>query len=880
MTSLLWFAFFVLYAATTARDVLPADSGEFQLVAARWGIAHPPGYPLYTILSGLCARLIPLRNVLFRINLLSAVLAATTLCLIAEAVYIWACVWGGGGRAGQSGGIAAALLMGTSATFWAQATTANIRMPTLLFTAWGYLALARYTEALQISGDVIQTEPKCTLRPLLQLALVLGLGVGHHPSLIFVAIGWAAYLLLIDSRLPFQPRRWWLAVPVAALSWLLPQLYLPLRGSMPNVPLAPDSLNTWNGFWYHILAQGFGGDMFAYATFSDLVLRLPLLPTLFQLQFPSVMLVAIALSGVWLLVRHSKLGCSLLLSWSIYTFITITYRAPQTVEYLMPAYVPMTLTFGLGISRLATSGEWRIKNRKSKIENPDPPFLYPSELASPSSRITHHVSRITFYVLFLILLLRLPTLVPNFVLLAVDTSLRERVVSLLEAAPVDARLLADWRWATPLWGLQQIEGLRPDVEVVYVYPQAEDYEDDWRAWALSAEERPVLSTHKYTWEGWTFAPVGGGYQLFQRPLVEMPENLGYIPLEADLGPVQLLGYNWRIKNQESGVENLKPGQKMELFLAWRATAPQASAPSFTGRVWDAEGMLLAQFDQFLGQDTEVGEIRFAHFTLQLPIDRCSQVVYPTLGAYTVTDNGFQDLGMVSFPEQRMTCDYPKLPTEHFHPGFVWGTGPFLRGIDYDVNEDKVTTYLHWCGPGNALNLIYAGEIQAAIDSLPLGQCQTISVHIPYGERPDFTFSRLDGTSVSLFTLPFPQPQQTHQYVPYGSEMILIGSESGYRGGYYVIDLRWRNVQPIIEDYAVSVRLIDVEGQWVGVHDFQPALSTLPTLKWVIGGLIVRDTHPFLISGAPPERIAVAVYERFRLTPLCPISGNEVTFRLY
>ena len=53
---LLWLTFFTLYAATTARDVLPADSGEFQLTAATWGIAHPPGYPLYTVASALWMR--------------------------------------------------------------------------------------------------------------------------------------------------------------------------------------------------------------------------------------------------------------------------------------------------------------------------------------------------------------------------------------------------------------------------------------------------------------------------------------------------------------------------------------------------------------------------------------------------------------------------------------------------------------------------------------------------------------------------------------------------------------------------------------------------------------------------------------------------------
>ncbi|MFH1086841.1 MAG: DUF2723 domain-containing protein, partial [Chloroflexota bacterium] len=45
-----------LYVSTLAPSVLPADSGEFQLVSGVLGIAHPPGSPLYTLLGGLFAR--------------------------------------------------------------------------------------------------------------------------------------------------------------------------------------------------------------------------------------------------------------------------------------------------------------------------------------------------------------------------------------------------------------------------------------------------------------------------------------------------------------------------------------------------------------------------------------------------------------------------------------------------------------------------------------------------------------------------------------------------------------------------------------------------------------------------------------------------------
>ena len=105
-----------LYVRTLAPTILPADSGEFQLVSYVLGIAHPPGYPLYTMLGKLCT-LIPLRDVAYRVNLLSAITSALTLLVLARIVR----------RLTGSGiaGVVAAAVLGVAPTFWAQATTAN-----------------------------------------------------------------------------------------------------------------------------------------------------------------------------------------------------------------------------------------------------------------------------------------------------------------------------------------------------------------------------------------------------------------------------------------------------------------------------------------------------------------------------------------------------------------------------------------------------------------------------------------------------------------------------------------------------------------------------------------------------------------------------------
>ena len=866
--------------------MLPADSGEFQLTAATWGIAHPPGYPLYTVASALWMRLIPLGAVVFRVNLFSAALAATTLVLIAAAVRTWAANWGHTARAAQAGGAAAALLFGGASTFWAQATIANIRMPTMLFAAWGFLALARYRAHLTLNACVgsqsdVPPSADCDPRkasdggkisPLIELALALGLGVGHHPSLIFIAVGWALYLLLLDARLFIQPRRWWKAALVGALAWLIPQLYLPLRGSMPNVPLAPGDLATWSGFWNHVLARGFEGDMFAFATATDLALRLPLLPTLFRLQFPPLLLVATGLSWLWLLRRDAKLAAMFALAWTLHTFVTITYRAPQTIEYLMPAYAPMVLAFGLGVSGI-TNCKLEIRNYKLEIRN------CRLQIRSCEVRSANHASRITYFsslisnFLFLItfgtLLIRFPLLAPDFAVLAADTSIRDRTAPLLEAAGPDALILADWHWATPLWVLQQVEGHNPQAEVAYVYPIAgQAYEEVWRARAEAAGAHPLFTTHSYTWDGWTSTPVGGGFRFYRRPLTSLPDDADFIPLDAGLGAVRVLGYRL--------VGEVTPGRSVELHLAWQASAAHDPPPSFTARLWDADSALLAQADRFLGSDTAVGEVRFTHLILPLPVDRCTGVIYATLGAYTVADGAFQDLGSISFPALASACDFPTLPVTRVWPGVIAIGGPWLRGVDYDTRDTGAMAYLHWCGPGKAL-FVEAGDHRAFVHALNVGACQTVRLPISAEERPQLVFTRPDGSPVRQLGLTLPAPRPGERYVPFGDEMVLTGSAAIQRDQTRVLNLRWRIARPIVDDYAVSVRLLDADGAWLGMHDIQPGLGALPTLKWIIRTHHpLLDPHPYALDERP-ARVTIAVYERFRLTPLASPDGELTTF---
>lgn len=115
-----------LYSATVAPGLTAGDSGELAAAAALWGLAHPPGYPLWTVLAhGWQAALAPLGFAPVQAtNLLSAVLAAAAAALLARSLRRWT----GSGAAA----LAAALAFAASGPIWSAAVVTEVHGLALL----------------------------------------------------------------------------------------------------------------------------------------------------------------------------------------------------------------------------------------------------------------------------------------------------------------------------------------------------------------------------------------------------------------------------------------------------------------------------------------------------------------------------------------------------------------------------------------------------------------------------------------------------------------------------------------------------------------------------------------------------------------------------
>jgi hypothetical protein len=813
--TLITLLFLALYLATLAPDVLPADSGELQLVAATLGVAHPPGFALYTLLAHALTRLPIGETAAYRVNLLSAITSTLTLLAVWTAVTSL--------KRHPIAGLTAVLALGTATTFWAQATTANVRSLTALFAALAIVLLLRFRAATQ-RGETAVAD-----RALAHFALVMALGLTHHLSLVFMGLVFGLFVFIVDPRLLRTPRRWWRPL-LWAMVGLLPLLYFPLRAAS-GAPGATPDLATWSGWLNHVLGLGFRGDFFYFTDPLLLWERLKVMGNVLTFQFHPLLLVGASLGLLRLWWQDRALAGLLGGAFSLHLLITATYRAPQTVEYMLPAYVPLALCLGYGVGWLAEAG--RAKMTK---------LFY---VGAAVLLVTAVYQSLAHY--------------PSYAALRTLSYARGYAQPLLGDAPPNSTILADWHWATPLWYLQEVESYRPDVTVEFVYPRSADYGADWagRITAELGNGRAVIATH---FDESAYAtlpppePIGDAFLFRQEARLALPAT--FSPLTLVLGDaIQIVGYNL---NQPA----IPIGQEAILTLAWQPLTALPTPLTLFAHLVGPDGRLYAQQD--LPATPQSAGLTLTQFRLTprpgaLPGDFAVLV-----GAYSADPlpaaDGATRTTVATLPVQAMA----RPPFTGHRLNLVLVERPWRRLVGYDWDNTlpgQTRLYLHW--------QTAAGFISEVIDN-------AADYILPTHHGPG-------GLVIHGGKLPFDAGQH---YVPLGQGIIWTGAplpaQTLTPEESLIVRQAFAAGAPVLSDLVVSVRLIGYAADgfhwaWWDLSDSIPAMGAMPTLKWIAGSQ-VRAPHfvtvsPEATNGQTAGGI-VRLYDAFTNRPL-PILDERI-----
>lgn len=412
----------LVYGLTMAPTVYGLDSAELTTGAFCLGIVHAPGSPAYLLLGHGFAAL-PVGDVGYRLNLLSAVAGALTALLLARVIT----------RLTRSRplAVAAAWCAAFSYYIWIGAVAAELYALHAAFVALFLLLVLRW-------------RARGRRRDLWLLAAAVGIGAGNHLATVLLVPG-LAWLALTGRRSALRPA----AVPLVAIALGLAgagamYAYLPWRdAAAPPLNYARQywdvDLTTLRGIVWMVSARMFAGRLFAVPA-AELPAQALHYATALWSNFLGL---GLLLGGVGLAAdapRRPALHVGLGLLFAGHLAFYLSYDVADRDLMLGPTFLVWAIWMALGARALCTWAAARL----------------PRDWAIPAPT--------------LLALLAGTCLLVNYrrVDLSADWSARRRGEQILAALPADAAYLGTWRDAPLLEYLQIVEARRPDVQVVNV----------------------------------------------------------------------------------------------------------------------------------------------------------------------------------------------------------------------------------------------------------------------------------------------------------------------------------------------------------------------------------------------------------------------------
>ena len=338
---------FGVYFTTLAPGIDFIDAGELTTVAWTLGIAHPTGYPLFSLLGWVFAHLPIAHEPVVRLNIMAALFCAAGVSLYLNVfLFILRRFFQSRDQGGEDVALAsaggAALLLAFSETYWSQAVAVEVYSLHLLLVAAVMLSFLKANEA---TGEQ---------RWWILFAFLLGLAFTNHMTTVLLAPGCLVYYFV---RQGWHGGSWKRIVTMVApfLLGFSVYLYLPVRAWQGPVMNWGEPVNLERFLWHFSAKQFrvwiFSSSSVAGRQFAYFIDSLPA-------EHAYIGLVLAALGAVALWKKSTAMGLFTLLLFAGCVGYAINYDIHDIDSYFLLAYIVIGIWAACG---LFVAGRWALR---------------------------------------------------------------------------------------------------------------------------------------------------------------------------------------------------------------------------------------------------------------------------------------------------------------------------------------------------------------------------------------------------------------------------------------------------------------------------------------------------------------------------------------
>jgi hypothetical protein len=422
---------FIVYVHNLSRFVYAGDVGDLVTAAAVGGVAHPPGYPLFTLLGFLLNNKIPLFTPAFKVGLISAASSALGVLFFYFLI----------NRLVKSRliSVLSSLILAFSYFYWFYSEIGEV------FALNNFFAIL-----LLFLSTVFFQEGK--RKYLYLLTLFTGLSLTNHHTIVLI---FPSILILIFSRFSKEVREDW-RILLKLISLFLLGLsiyaYVPIASSF-NPPVNWGHVNNLDSFMSLILRKSYGTFSAGFFEMPSFAQRVFILKFYFFNLMTQLTLAVVVISTIGAIVLYRKKQYKLLLS-MVLGFI---FSGPAFIVY---AGFPLYNSFTLGINErfLVLSSIFVV-------------ILFPFGLSALVAKLAHLLKRSMYKKIFTLVFFIVPLFLflynfPKTNLSNISTG-NKLGLDFLTPLPKNSLLLMSGD--TPLfntWYVHYALKIRPDITIV------------------------------------------------------------------------------------------------------------------------------------------------------------------------------------------------------------------------------------------------------------------------------------------------------------------------------------------------------------------------------------------------------------------------------